>query len=305
MTTQNLRVMSAPPEVWDISKGYSFTNAYLETGRKPMFPKEDFINLTGTTAEKLYYRGMRSEPIHPSKAALPVFRIEIMNIGNDFSKILDDMLFPVYNPNTDRELGIYGLSLLFSTDAAQIACDIGFHYGDHSGGGYEDIGTVSIMADGDYFFSMPCYMNATAYDDYGLYDYTSITTLCNWLGYLWRGIQDQFINRPERIGFYHHRIKQSTERVPAESHTNKARVAKVQRIITIFLDEDDEIEITAGSDPRKINLSLWSVAGHWRVTKSGKRVWIAPYYKGKDRDKQDAQLQAKEYRFLEEVIKNA
>lgn len=306
MTEKDIRIMSAPPEQWEAAKHYESTNAYTETHRKPMYPCEDFINLSGTTAEKLYRSGLACQPIHPKEAALPIFNVEIMNLGEGFSEHLDDILFPAYNLASDRELSIYGVSLLFSSDSSHVACDIAYHYSDHSGGGFEEVGTIAIMADGDYFFTFPHGMSVFAHEDFGLYDYTSITAFCNWLGYFWRGIQNQFINRPEHIRFSHHRNKNANADADVYHDNNapKMRVAKVQRVITIFLDEEDDLEISA-ANRHEITLSLWSVAGHWRVTKSGKRVWIAPYYKGKDRNKQNAAFGAKEYRFDEEVCNNA
>ena len=304
MTEKDIRILSAPPEQWEAAKHYESTNAYTETQRKPVYPREDYINLSGAAAEKLYRIGLNCQSIHPREAALPIFNVEIMNLDDGFSKHLADILFPAYNSASDRELSIYGVNLLFSVDSSHIACDIAYHYSDHSGGGFEDVGTIAIMADGDYFFTFPHSMSVFAHEDFGLYDYTSITTFCNWIGYFWRGIQNQFINRPENIHFSHHRRKQENAgNLRGKSH-NKNRVAKVQRIISIVLDEDTDAQITA-TGKHEITLSFWSVAGHWRVTKSGKRVWIAPYYKGKDREKQNATFCAKEYRLDEEVISNA
>lgn len=156
------------------------------------------------------------------------------------------------------------------------------------------------MADGDYFFSHPYYMNDVAHEEFGMYDYTSITTLCNWIGYLWRGIQHQLIYRPERIHVMHHRTTQS-QKQEAEKTAKRSQIVKVQRQITILLDDEDIVEISSGNS-HQITLSLWSVSGHWRTYKSGKRIWISPYYKGKDREKQDAEFSPKEYRFIEEDI---
>lgn len=298
-------IMSATSEVWEMAKQYDFTNAYKETNRKPVYPRPDYMKLDGHAAERLYRIGKSCKPVHQREAALPLFSVEIMgDFEKDDDMSLWDFINPKHNKNSDRELSIYGVTLLFSSDAGQIACDIGFHYSDHSGGGYEEIGTVGIMADGDYFFSFPHYMELIASEDFGLYDYESITKLCNWPGYFWRGIQHEFIYRPEVIRVKHHRLSTNERTQAANQVSPKYRIAKVQRVITILLDEDAEIDVvhTGG---HSISLSLWSVSGHWRITKSGKRVWIAPYYKGKDRSKKNSEFCPKEYRFAKEVSKNA
>lgn len=300
MTKQEIRIMSAPPEVWDAAKTYEPTNAYKETGRKPMYPIEDYMELYFTDAEKLYRRGLSCSIVHPRDAALPVFRAAFKE-GQGKSKMLSDLLQPVYNKASDRELCIYGLEVLFVCNSSHIACDILYHYSDHSGGGYEYVGTVAIMADGDYFYTYPHFMECRAHEEFGLYDYTSITGLCNWLGYLWRGIQDQIINRPERIQYFHRKIKGSGKTIEYEKNHSGKRIAKVQRIINICMDDADIIAATG----KHIYLPLWSVAGHWRVTKTGKRVWVKPFYKGKDRNKPNAVFSAKEYRFDKEVVDHA
>lgn len=53
-------------------------------------------------------------------------------------------------------------------------------------------------------------------------------------------------------------------------------------------------------NPAKINCPCWGVAGHWRTYKSGKKVWIKPYRKGKQRHN-PAVYQPKCYTFPEEI----
>lgn len=295
-------IHSAAPETWRMATGFDYTNAYGVTHRKPMYPREDHLHINSKLAEALYEIGKKAAPIHPSEAALPVFQLVIEDIDPaDYSSSFWDAVHPSSNPSTDYEFGIYCITLLFSVDETQIACDIGYDFGIHSGGGHEDIGTVGIMVDGDTLFSFPRYMDRASYEEFGLYDYTSITKLCDRLGYIWRGIQYQFIHRPERIRFTHHRLKHTGTSGAGKQAVSKVRVAKVQRVITILMDEKEEAKVVS-SGRHKITLSLWSVAGHWRVTKSGKRIWIAPYYKGKDRNKEHVHFDAKEYRFDEEVF---
>lgn len=295
----NERIMSAPPEFWEAAKHYESCDAYAASEKKPLRPCPDKIFLNDALVERLHEIGLLCDPIHPRDAALPVFTVDIMpNANEECSSSLWEIVFPGCNPATDREFSVYGMNLLFSSNDAEICCDISYHYTDHSGGGYEFIGTVGIMADGDYFFSHPYSMSFVAHEEFGMYDYTSITTLCNWLGYLWRGIQHQLIYRPEKIHVMHHRTSQN-ERQEARKTTSRSHVVKVQRQITILLDDEDSVEISSKGS-HQITLSLWSVSGHWRTLKSGKRIWIAPYYKGKDRDKEASEITPKEYRFLKE-----
>ncbi len=44
---------------------------------------------------------------------------------------------------------------------------------------------------------------------------------------------------------------------------------------------------TEDSDERAIKCPYWTVRGHYRTLKSGKKIWIAPYVKGKERNNPD------------------
>ncbi len=51
---------------------------------------------------------------------------------------------------------------------------------------------------------------------------------------------------------------------------------------------------------REISCPCWGVIGHWRNCKSGKKVWVRPYRKGRERDNPEA-YSPKEYQFVEEA----
>ena len=128
-------------------------------------------------------------------------------------------------------------------------------------------------------------------------DYETLECIGKWLGYMWKGIQYSMLHKPEVIRMSHHRIpKQERDEAKKSNHDNK-RVVKVQRVITII--DDGESEITISNDGYTITLPVWSVAGHWRTLASGRKVWVRPHLKGKDRDKQGVFCH-KEYRFVEE-----
>lgn len=77
-----------------------------------------------------------------------------------------------------------------------------------------------------------------------------------------------------------------------KSNKRKVRVIRVLRI-----NQDELTKYT--KTHRKIECPCWGVMGHWRSYKSGKKVWIAPYRKGRERDNPEA-YSPKEYQ-LEEV----
>jgi hypothetical protein len=79
----------------------------------------------------------------------------------------------------------------------------------------------------------------------------------------------------------------------------KRNVVKAVRIIKIDENEMKKLVDELKTTKRTINCPSWGVMGHWRNYKTGKRTWVQPYRKGKDRHKEGAYT-PKEYRFLEE-----
>lgn len=85
---------------------------------------------------------------------------------------------------------------------------------------------------------------------------------------------------------------------PACSHEGKRNggekggFRKVKAVRVIRLSKEEMTKYCAES--RKMNCPSWGVIGHWRNYKSGRKVWIHPYRKGRERDK-PGQYAAKEY----------
>lgn len=67
---------------------------------------------------------------------------------------------------------------------------------------------------------------------------------------------------------------------------------KVKAVRVIRLSKEEMAGYCAES--RKMNCPSWGVIGHWRNYKSGRKVWIHPYRKGRERNN-PGQYAAKEY----------
>lgn len=87
----------------------------------------------------------------------------------------------------------------------------------------------------------------------------------------------------------------SNDRKRKKKKRNVVRAVKVINVNKIEMKKFVEEMNTA---KRTINCPSWGVIGHWRNYKSGKRTWVQPYRKGKDRHKEGAYA-PKEYRFIE------
>ena len=286
--------ISAPPEVWEIARKHIYTSdmdeiAYKAAGKKTIVPGPDFIELSGALVKELHEIGKKVRPISSVDASLPVFELDLF-LENAIE--LYEVIQPK-NPYRD-DMSIFGFKAMFVASKDCIVCKITLCDCNDSGAGCNDVGVILLYDYGpNGFYSVPYVMN---YDATYFYDYESITYLSHWLGYLWRGIQYRMINRPELVRVKHERIKKETIEDAKKRTKSSKQVVKVQRIITLLTDNS----ISATSGKHDITATVWGVSGHWRAYKSGKRVWVKPYYKGEDRDKLDAYC-PKEYRFLEEV----
>ena len=282
--------------VWDISVGEE-RSIYDATGQKSLLPGPDSVILDSKIAQALHDLGKACDLITPSEAALPMFKISML-----FEEMPDELhnIAQVANPD-DEELCIYGIDAEFVTDNHDtVACELHFHFGTHYGGGYEDIGTALFTADkgSNCFHIVPW----SLYDLSGqqLYDHKSLTGIYAWLGWLWNGIQYRLINRPEFVHLRHKRFPQNEILEAKKRPVKNTQVVKVQRLITIALDDDESLPAATNHNKHEITLTLWGVAGHWRICRSGKRIWIKPYLKGKDRFNNKVMYSSKDYKFLTE-----
>ena len=79
-----------------------------------------------------------------------------------------------------------------------------------------------------------------------------------------------------------------------KKHRNKVRAVKVITIVP------EELEAISATVSHEITCPCWGVMGHWRTYKTGKKIWIKPYKKGKERNK-EAAYRPKEYEDCKEA----
>lgn len=97
---------------------------------------------------------------------------------------------------------------------------------------------------------------------------------------LYVAIQDQIQNKPTIIT----EAKTSTVTKPGKKHKKQRKPVKNKVVLVkhIVIHKED---IVRPHIQKNFTCPSWGVAGHYRHYKSGKVVWIAPYKKGKERDK--------------------
>lgn len=116
---------------------------------------------------------------------------------------------------------------------------------------------------------------------------------------LYLAVQMVSLERPEIICYGRTTVRESASKGRKKSgHKKPVRMVKTIRIpacAAYLLAESLKHE------PTKITCPCWGVAGHWRTyKKSGKKVWIDPYRKGKQRHN-PAAYQPKNYQIPEET----
>ena len=94
-----------------------------------------------------------------------------------------------------------------------------------------------------------------------------------------------FTNKPELMTLR----TRSVAVVPVDGekiqHNKKNKRNKVKIVKYIDINTDD---IRSSGGKHNITCPSWGVVGHWRTyKKTGKKIWIAPYKKGKQRDNMD------------------
>ena len=98
-------------------------------------------------------------------------------------------------------------------------------------------------------------------------------------------------------------LHEKTVQLPHKKHTKKGKKkkqpVKLVRNITVIPEKLEKCLEEAKKVHHEITCPCWGVVGHWRFYKSGKKVWIEHYRKGKHRNDPSAYV-PKQYVLPEE-----
>lgn len=108
---------------------------------------------------------------------------------------------------------------------------------------------------------------------------------------IYLGVQMLSLERPEVLAAETVREEYSGT-VKKKGRYKRVRKARFVKVIHVT-------SIAAPRGSHNITCPCWGVAGHWRNYKSGKRVWIEPYRKGRER-RNPAAYKPKEYELPKE-----
>lgn len=249
----------------------------------------DYFDLTDIVADKISFIG-RSYDFFTQPIALKEFELNI------FGDLNADTQIGVLLSNVNRVRTVasaYGIYATFTYINKSVYCALTVCLVDKDIGIEMETAIVEIGQD-EGAFILPISINKEALN---YFNYDDIAKLSYWLGNFWAGIQYEMNNCPEEIRIIKQRdeISENYEEFKKNNH-----IVLVKRIIQI--DEDGNIiKHGASNANHEYTATVWGVRGHYRTLPDGRVIYICPYCKGKDRNKQGV-YNKKEYRFINDKL---
>ncbi len=288
----------ATPDIWVIARGNS-DNFFGHIGKPEGSIGFDEVKTDAATVQELHVLGKSMQAILPRDAALPAFSIKFYKFDGSMPDILNECAQPKYS--TLCELDIDGIEATFASDGNNsVICKIELAYSVDGGCGYEELGICMFFTESliNGFSIGPLSIKNLYGQNIIIYDHESITAICDYLAFVWNGIQHRIANRPEVVKTTARRIR-CDSKIMKKKESPREHIVKVERLITLTIDETEAPVVEIPPRIHEITTRLWGVAGHYRTCTSGKRIWIKPHLKGKDR-LSGGEYCAKNYRFCKE-----
>jgi hypothetical protein len=288
----------ATPDIWVIARGNS-DNFFGHIGKPEGSIGFDEVKTDAATVQELHVLGKSMQAILPRDAALPAFSIKFYKFDGSMPDILNECAQPKYS--TLCELDIDGIEATFASDGNNsVICKIELAYSVDGGCGYEELGICMFFTESliNGFSIGPLSIKNLYGQNIIIYDHESITAICDYLAFVWNGIQHRIANRPEVVKTTARRIR-CDSKIMKKKESPREHIVKVERLITLTIDETEAPVVEIPPRVQETTARLWGVAGHYRTCTSGKRIWIKPHLKGKDR-LSGGEYCAKNYRFCKE-----
>lgn len=272
----------AAPEVWEIAQCDKM-DFFGHIGKPEGSIGFDEVKADAATIQELHALGKSMPAILPRDAALPAFNMKLHLSEGSMPDKLHDCAQPKYS--TLDELDIDGIEATFASDGNNsVICRLKLSYSFDGGWEEEDLGICLFFTESliNGFSIGPLSIKNLYRQKIFIYDYESITAICDYLAFVWNGIQHRIANRPEVVKTTARRIR-CNSKIMKKKESPREHIVKVERLITLAIDETEELVVEIPPRVHEITASLWGVAGHYRTCTSGKRIWIKPHLKGRDR----------------------
>ncbi|MFA5546509.1 MAG: hypothetical protein WDA14_12745, partial [Sphaerochaetaceae bacterium] len=175
----------ATPDIWVIARGNS-DNFFGHIGKPEGSIGFDEVKTDAATVQELHVLGKSMQAILPRDAALPAFSIKFYKFDGSMPDILNECAQPKYS--TLCELDIDGIEATFASDGNNsVICKIELAYSVDGGCGYEELGICMFFTESliNGFSIGPLSIKNLYGQNIIIYDYESITAICDYLALVW------------------------------------------------------------------------------------------------------------------------
>lgn len=276
-----------------VSRHIDFSMVLLQNGFFNFTNNCDVFELSDYVADKLALIGQDHEL---GEIGLERFRLDLFNQIHHDTHI--GLLLSCVSKKRKEECFPYGMWADYISIEQSVYCALTVCFVDKDSAFEMPVSVVEITGDRECSVR-PIIIYEKAVEEYFSYfSYDDIAKLSMWLGNLWCGVQYEYINRPEII--------REVQQIGPISGACKDYVERESIILIrkdIHVDEfGNNIKPIARNSGRKAHVEKWLVAGHDRTLRGGRVIYIAPYYKGSERDNPDVQPKTRHNHFVDEKI---
>ena len=253
----------------------------------------DVFKLSDYVADKLALIGQEHGL---SPVGLERFRLDLFNHIH-FDTHIGSLLNCV-NKKRKEECSPYGMWGDFISIENAVYCALTVCFVDKDIAYEMPVTVVEISGDKKCFVKPILISEDAVEENFSYFTYDDIAKLAMWLGNLWSGVQFEYINRPENI-----KEVQSLGSISGADDNYVERESIILIRKDIIVDEfGNVIQPIARNSGRKAHVKKWIVAGHDRTLKDGRVIYIAPYYKGTERNNPDVLPKIRYNEFVEDKI---
>lgn len=108
------------------------------------------------------------------------------------------------------------------------------------------------------------------------------------------GIQRFFLEKPQIFRTFHKRNSLADMQAARREYHSQRHSCKIRKILYLNKEEanyEKDTELYS-----RYQCDRWTVSGHYRIYKSGKKAWVHPYEKGKHKNEKDYPVVQKKYK---------
>lgn len=254
----------------------------------------DVFELSDYVADKLALIG---KDHITGQTGIDRFRVDLFNQIHYDTHI--GLLLSCVSKKRKEECFSYGMWADYNLAGSSVYCALTVCFVDKDNAYEMPVAVIEISNNQDGVGFKPILISENAVEEYYSYfTYDDIAKISAWLRNLWFGIQYEYINRPETI----REVQQIGPISGADENYAERNSIILIHNETLVDEYGNLIKPIERKSGRKAHVEKWLVAGHDRRLQDGRVIYIAPYYKGTERNNPDVQPKTRYNRFVDEKI---